>query len=373
MARTVNIIFNYLAKEALLHTFVAPYYKKKVIMKSCNNNKVEVRESNALKATRSEPKRPIKDNNVLNIINEAIEIFSHEISPETMEIINRNLTTVNSRKSDATSFVKSHTGSNGFYSSSNHSIEILLDDKTKLRQIISHELMHAASSYNYNGQKGCGFRQNNIGKAINEGYTELLVQRYFCRDIPVSSLYTSLNFNDIAEMVELIIGRKKMQELYFQADLKGLISELSKYQEEDKVKQFILDLDTILKIKKGILRKVKMPKEEIIIGKLYNRIKTFLYYTYEQKVNKDNLDSKETEEFFNLYISKMCAKNSRIAKQTKKYEEYVAKTKTDNIKIDNAKRLVRKRDGYVNILSISLLLLIIIVISIFMSYLMVKK
>lgn len=378
MTKNCTIIFKHLAKEALLHTFVAPYYKKQIIMKSCNKGKVEVHESNALKATRNEPKRPIKDKKVLSIINEAIEIFSHEVSPETMEIINRNLTTINEKKADATSFVNSLSGTDGVYYSSNHSIEILLDDnsKTNLRKVISHELMHAASSYNYNGQKVCGFHQNNIGGAINEGYTELLVQRYFCKNIPISSTYVYLNFNDIAEMIELIIGKDKMQELYFQADLKGLISELSKYQEEEKVKQFIIDLDTILSMKKGILKQAKIPEEDIIIGKLYNRVRNFLYNTYEQKANKDNTNSEEITKFFNLYFSKMCASNSKIAKLIKNYEkyrEYDLKTKTDNIKTENTRKLVRRRNGYVNIISISLVLLVIIVISILIAYFMIKK
>lgn len=331
--------------------------------KLVRDNKVEnckvIHESNALKALRKAPKRPIVDKEIMSIVNEALEVLSHEVSPETMEIIKRNLTTVGERKKDIITFCKRLNGVGGIYNSSSHSIINLSKDKNEFRKIVSHELMHAASSYNYNGQRGCGFIQKRTCLGLTEGYTELIAQRYFFKDQPLLSSPMYQYQKAIAEITELIVGRKKMQELYFQADLKGLISELSKYQEEEKVKQFILDLDTLL----NILRDEKIPNEEMMMTKLYNRVKVFLYDCFSQKLEKMNINEylKESKEFLTLFSNIKEPKRSSLEYRI---EQKISKAKT--------KKLTRKKDGYVNIISMSSLLLIIIVISVLIAYLMIR-
>lgn len=326
-------------------------------------NKVEnckvIHESNALKTIRNAPKRPIVDKEIIDIVNEAIETLSHEVSPETMEIIKRNLTTVGERKKDIITFCERLNGVGGIYNYSSHSIINLSKDKNAFRKIVSHELMHAASSYNYNGQRGCGFHQKAAGLGLNEGYTELIAQRYFFKDQPLWSSPMYQYQKAIAEITELIVGKERMQELYFQADLKGLISELSKYQEEDKVKQFILDLDTLLNITRG----VEIPNEDMIMAKLYHRVKVFLYDCFSQKSEKMNIDKylKESKEFLTLF--------SNIKEPKRSSLKYMIERIADKAK---TKKLTRKKDGYVNIISMSSLLLIIIVISVLIAYLMIR-
>ena len=73
---------------------------------------------------------------------------------------------------------------------------------------IYHELFHMASSKFINKFKiYCGFRQNNIGRAINEGYTELLTYRYFSLDN--SSSYTYEYLKIIVENLENIQMKNK--------------------------------------------------------------------------------------------------------------------------------------------------------------------
>lgn len=79
-----------------------------------------------------------------------------------------------------------------------------------------------------------------FGSGINEGYTEYLTKRYFARYIQNS------NYKDLVSFVreiEKIIGYEKMEKLYFHADLKGLILELSKYISEEEIMKFINNVD----------------------------------------------------------------------------------------------------------------------------------
>lgn len=69
------------------------------------------------------------------------------------------------------------------------------------------------------------------GKGLNEGYTELINQRYFARTIADGS-GAKISYpreQVLAYGIEMLVGREKMEELFFNADLDGLIAEMSKY------------------------------------------------------------------------------------------------------------------------------------------------
>ena len=83
-----------------------------------------------------------------------------------------------------------------------------------------------------------------------------------------------------------------MKELYFKADLNGLINELTKYHEINKVKQLILNLDTIhhlyhqnkSKREREIL--VKLLQYEKLLAPIISRLlfslnSTFLILTFK--------------------------------------------------------------------------------------------
>lgn len=120
---------------------------------------------------------------------------------------------------------------------------------TQDEKSIYHELFHLSSSY-YAKDKNTiftGFRQRNavhsIGKGINEGYTELLCERYF-NDKDINSAYYFGKI--IVKSLENIVEKEKMENLYMQADLYNLINELKKYNnEEEDIITFIKDLDYI--------------------------------------------------------------------------------------------------------------------------------
>jgi len=119
---------------------------------------------------------------------------------------------------------------------------------------IDHELLHCASTY-YDKEKKfayVGFAQldyknkKSIGKALNEGYTSLLVNRYFPYvDVIESDAYQIAQL--FAKQTEKIVGQKNMEEAYFKADLNKLIKELEQYDTRKNIISVIKSLDFILK------------------------------------------------------------------------------------------------------------------------------
>lgn len=113
---------------------------------------------------------------------------------------------------------------------------------------IYHELLHMASNYYWKekDQLFTGFQQSltgaigSIGCGLNEGYTEMLVNRHFGnKDLMYDEEMT------IASMVEFAVGEEKMTQLYFRADLKGLMDEIQKYAGNRNVRKFIKLVDCI--------------------------------------------------------------------------------------------------------------------------------
>ena len=118
----------------------------------------------------------------------------------------------------------------------------------------------------------CGFYQNSgtydIGNGINEGYTELLARRYFEKD---SGYYDDEVI--LASLIEELITKDKMEQLYFYADLKGLITQLNQYADKSSVNRFILNFDSYC----------YKPNDKTLIDLL-----NFIKKAHENKVLKDN-------------------------------------------------------------------------------------
>lgn len=108
---------------------------------------------------------------------------------------------------------------------------------------IYHELLHMATTSS--DRKHVGFEYYTLFKSfnrgLNEGYTELLKKRLF----PGKKSAETYAFNmTVAEIIEKIVG-PKMEELFFKADLLGLIHELTPYSSEDEIMQFFSNVDFI--------------------------------------------------------------------------------------------------------------------------------
>lgn len=112
----------------------------------------------------------------------------------------------------------------------------------RLDMAIFHELLHMASR-NSEGIVNCGFTKvcsheiKYIG--LNEGYTDLLSERYFSGDC------TYQMERNISFLLEKIVGKNDMEKLYFQANINGLVSLLSNYSDEKDILIFLDDVDYV--------------------------------------------------------------------------------------------------------------------------------
>ena len=82
-----------------------------------------------------------------------------------------------------------------------------------------------------------------VGRGINEGYTEILRERYFDIDLRETGY---LYEYQMTKILELIIGAEKMEHIYFKGNLLILIRELSNYCSLEEAKQFIDDMDRMV-------------------------------------------------------------------------------------------------------------------------------
>ena len=164
-----------------------------------------------------------------------------------------------------------------------------------------HELFHMASSVYKNGVRYSGFRIvpknifNSIGVGINEGYTELLTERYFGSDYFLSKGYKYLK--GISERLEEIVGKEKMEYYYLTANLKGLIDELSKYTDLSMISKFISDTDCIIQLMDSNLTK----STESQLQKVIISANEFLLYCYIKKVKSEIDSTEQLSEIINNY------------------------------------------------------------------------
>ena len=141
--------------------------------------------------------------------------------------------------------------------------------------LFHHECNHVASSILQNNVVFSAFSQvsfdNNtsIGDGICEGYTDVLTSRQlgdvevFCEEISNSTLF-----------IESLIGKERMTELYYSADLLGLIEELKRYDCEENIMSYIADLDELYdKVSKEKIVTTKRFSDEI--DALLDRIESF--------------------------------------------------------------------------------------------------
>ena len=140
----------------------------------------------------------------------------------------------------------------GEYLPSSNTIKI---NKSKSDGTIFHELLHMSSSYCSNNDmihsgfsiKSLTNNLYNIGIGLTEGYTEVLRDRYFHSDNERTFYEWQQTFS---LLTECIVGKDKMENFYFNADLKGFLNELSKYNDPIDVINFLKAVDDVTYIKK---------------------------------------------------------------------------------------------------------------------------
>lgn len=176
---------------------------------------------------------------------------------------------------------------------------------------IYHELFHMLSSMNDGYHYFSGFHYHygtfSVGNGLNEGYTELLASRYFYDGDLTGCSYKYLIY--FSKLAEDIVGKEKMQSLYANSNLNGLILELSKYSSVEEVMRFIAATDFIAST---IYRNTST--NGIIKKKLYSSFKNtylFLINSYGNKLD-DQIDIFEKTKKFCLIKLSMIAMNMKL-------------------------------------------------------------
>ena len=246
-------------------------------------------------------------------INIFINVVTHDFNDEQLANFYNNINEVK---------ISNHTNDKipsilsciafGAYNRMNNTI--IVNDKSFLN-VIYHELFHLASYKEDENGKYCGFSQISkkvpsraIGEGLNEGYTELITKRHFKDFNNENETETYLYLKLIAKKLDEIVGQDKMEGLYLDASLNGLIDELKKYISDKEIMQFIADTDFIFK-------NMHLDKNSLIaksmLDKCINRINRFLIICYSKKlqvlVNNNVLTKAELSYKINEYISTLAS------------------------------------------------------------------
>lgn len=242
---------------------------------------------------------------------EAIQNFAETIinnfSQEDLSNFYNNIVNLKTKQRDFkfSNLVFNHSMSSGTAGAYNPSKNTLLLNDEHYDITINHELFHMASTKYIDGVRYVGFSQGslkkgltNIGNGINEGYTEVLTQRYFPRDIDLSYAYQYSTM--IAKNLEAIIGEETMTSLYLNANLPGLINNLQQYMNEEQIMKFISYTDLL---QRHIDDKKINLIEKKIVEKSMNEVNKFLVTCFIKKKYIQLKNKEITEEEANNSIS----------------------------------------------------------------------
>lgn len=167
-------------------------------------------------------------NNIPEEIKNLVKIIEKKVDNENLNNLYSNLLNVQIRQN----FLLLLMGLKGRYDGEKNTLEY------SFKTAKGHELLHLASS--------CYDKENNIyqsgfvthienvtfGKALNEGYTDLLARRLFNNG---TSFYNEEV--KIAKFFELLLNKKEMEKYYFNHDIFSFIKQLNIYiSKEEAIK-----------------------------------------------------------------------------------------------------------------------------------------
>lgn len=303
-------VIGYLAGNAIFVKIFSDLSKRRSLKLIRNSKKCKIiSESDLLKGERRVGNREIVDDIIDESINDIYDYidkdtsFGEDVYREIKKNVRNNLESVSDKTAFFDTLLQNILGIAGLYNAKSHSIsinkkyeylsnhdftigkKIYSFDRLYLKNIIVHELFHAASSYKIGNVVSCGFHQANgsFGVGVNEGCTDYLA-REVCPSVGCGYPYEVV----VVRLITKLIGKSRMLEFYFKGNLEGLIKELSKYQSRDDVIQFIRDVDTVTmgrRFGSGLIG-LKFRADDML-SLSYDRIKVFLYQAYCNKVDKE--------------------------------------------------------------------------------------
>lgn len=252
-----------------------------------------------------------------------VKVLIQNFSKDDLKIFYNNINSlkVKSKSTCIQSFIIKRKIIAGEYDPENN--EIIIDDNI-IYSTIFHELFHMASTI-YKDDIYSGFYQSSLGRGLTEGYTEFLSRRYFPSNSNVVCAYEYLVF--ISSKLEHIIGKEKMQRLYLNANLKGLIDELKLYTKEEDIMKFISNTDFLVEHMAD--RNLEL-FEKNMIGDCLKNINKFLITCYSKKqqleIKKDNIETilKNIKDYSSSLVSNIEIHNHKYIVMTDKdVKEYI--------------------------------------------------
>ena len=189
---------------------------------------------------------------------------------------------------------------------------------------LPHELFHMSTSFKSEEKnvRFIGFEQKQlnilqiIGTGINEGYTELMVQKYYGDDyLSNSSSYILLR--KVMEAIESIIGKEKMENYYLTANLNGLVNELAQYAKYEDVLKFISSMDFVYNNFNESF--VKSKKNQQLLSDQLRFVNAFIITIGTNKPIKQLSDNEITKDQLVSFIAKNCSKSFNFILGGKEY------------------------------------------------------
>lgn len=226
-----------------------------------------------------------------------IEVIQANFKEEDLAFISRNIKDLKVGNMKFMDYITYGLKLRGYYNSTTNGLNV---ERINFEEYLYHELFHCASSYNDDEKSCVGFAHANhkeiTGRALNEGYTQFLTNRYFPIKNP-EKYYPY--FTKISGILEEVIGQELMQSLYIRADLRGLIDEISYYSMPYDAEKFITNLDAISTymfsfsldkeaqdLLNHALYEVNSTLTELIVNKVVDEVERYedlnVTYIYEQ-------------------------------------------------------------------------------------------
>lgn len=271
-----------------------------------------------IKISKREVTKDFHDSKINYLVDHFNSVIKKNISEENLNLYYNNINNLTIKAHSKIDLNLIVNPCDGYYQVDKNIL--FVHDKNSIDSF-NHEMLHMASSYFDLNDDYCyvGFSQNGkdfeIGISLNEGYTELLNTRFFNIEEETDYEYDVL----IAFLVERIVGKDKMQKLYFNANLYDLVKELEVYSSRKETITFIKALDFIHNyIHYAILKNKEMAT--ILLPK----IEKYLKSTYVNKLNDDIKNNKISRDTAIEYYIEFCrvlnSANKYIPKEIKQYK-----------------------------------------------------
>ena len=302
----------------------------------------------SIKKTPKIEKRPYQtfqteDKIIEEIVNRFTYVLEQNISKENLQLFYNNLSSIKIKNKNVflgflSEIFKTNSVS-GQYFLDDNSIRILpLITNNILSKFIGvgienytinlcHEFLHMSSTIvdKKTNIAFSGFSQigtSSVGISLDEAYTEILLYRYFNFDKSLMSYKYEV---EIVKLIDEIIGKDIMTNLYFNADLYNFIVHLQKYIEVEEILMFIQNLDSIFVLEDYGTRY----KNNIIY--YHNSVIAFLVKTYKNKLNiqlkEGQISYNEASIKVDYFINKInkCFVNLELEKSKVKKREIMTK------------------------------------------------